>query len=202
MQYDCGYCDVSPWASLEFRTPCEAVSAPFYEDFEDGLSACYKIYKKGSATTAEVSGEYPYKSTRSFKVNIEGTSDFSNYLVLPELIGDVKNYQISFMAASAESGNAYSRRVAIGVCTDPTDVAGTFSEITTLNLPKARTWEKIVVSLKGYTGQGKYITLKIGHPTMKTNLFVDDIKVEAASGSGSAGTIHTPRTAPDRWLRP
>ncbi|MBR4263401.1 MAG: choice-of-anchor J domain-containing protein [Paludibacteraceae bacterium] len=181
VQYDCGYGDVSPWASLEFRTPCEAVSAPFYEDFEDGLSACYTIYKKGSATTAEVSGEYPYNSTRSFKVNIEGISDFSNYLVLPELIGDVKNYQISFMAASAESGNAYSRRVAIGVCTDPTDVAGTFSEITTLNLPKARTWEKIVVSLKGYTGQGKYITLKIGHPTMKTNLFVDDIKVEAAS---------------------
>lgn len=181
VQYDCGYGDVSPWAELTFSTPCEAIAAPLYEDFENGLPECYTVYKKGSATTAEVSGEYPYNSTASFKVNIEGTSDFSNYLVLPELEGDLKNYQISFMAASAESGNTYSRRVAVGVCTDATNVAETYSEITTLDLPKGRTWENIVVSFKGYTGAGKYITLKIGHPSMKTNLFIDDIKVEPAS---------------------
>ena len=181
VQYDCGYGDVSPWAELTFSTPCEAVAAPLYEDFENGLPECYTVYKKGSATIAEVSGEYPYNSTASFKVNIEGTSDFSNYLVLPELEGDLKNYQISFMAASAESGNTYSRRVAVGVCTDATNVAETYSEITTLDLPKGRTWENIVVSFKGYTGAGKYITLKIGHPSMKTNLFIDDIKVEPAS---------------------
>lgn len=181
VQYDCGYGDVSPWAELNFTTPCVAMQAPLYEDFENGLSSCYTIYKKGSATTAEVSGEYPYNSTASFKVNIEGTADFSNYLVLPELEGDLKNYQISFMAASAESGNTYSRRVAVGVCTDVTNVADTYSEITTLDLPKGRTWENIVVSLKGYTGAGKYITLKIGHPSMKTNLFIDDIRVEPAS---------------------
>ena len=183
VQYDCGYGDVSPWAVLEFKTPCVAVSAPFSEDFEDGLPDCFKVYKQGSATTAEVNGEYPYNSMRSFKVNIEGTSGFYNYLILPELEDAVKKYQISFMAASDQSGNTYARRVAVGVCTDANDeaVATTFTEITTLDLPKGRTWENVVVSLKGYTGDGKYIVLKIGHPSMKTNLYIDDIKVEAAS---------------------
>ena len=181
VQYDCGYGDVSPWAELNFTTPCVAMQAPLYEDFENGLSGCFSVFKQGSATTAEVSGEYPYNSMYSFKVNIEGTTGFYNYLVLPELEGDVKKYQISFMAASAESGNTYSRRVAVGVCTDVNDIANSYSEITTLDLPKARTWENIVVSLKGYTGAGKYIVLKIGHPSKKTNLFIDNIRVETAS---------------------
>ena len=39
VQYDCGDGDVSPWAELEFKTLCEAVAVPFYEDFEKrGLS--------------------------------------------------------------------------------------------------------------------------------------------------------------------
>ena len=180
VQYDCGYGDVSPWAELAFRTPCEAISIPYTENFEDGLSTCYTIIKDGSATIAEVSGEYPHNSTKSFKVNIEGTSGFYSYLILPELTGNVKDCQISFWAASTEGGNTYSRQVAVGVCTDPTDKA-TFTELNIFNLPKGRTWENIVVSLKGYAGEGKYIALKIGHASMKTNLFIDDIRVEAAS---------------------
>lgn len=180
VQYDCGNGDVSPWAEYEFQTPCAAISAPYSTDFEEGLPDCFTVFKQGSATTAEVSGEYPYNSTKSFKVNIEGTTGFYNYLILPELTGNVKDYQLSFMAGSEMSGNTYSRRVAVGVCSDASDVA-TFTEIATLDLPKGRQWENIVVSLKGYAGEGKYITLKIGHPSKKTNLYIDNIKVETAS---------------------
>ena len=204
VQYDCGYGDVSPWAELAFRTPCEAISIPYTEDFENGLSSCYTIIKDGSATTAEVSGEYPHNSTKSFKVNIEGTAGFYNYLILPELTGNVKDCQISFWAASAEGGNTYSRQVAVGVCTDPTDKA-TFTELNIFNLPKGRTWENIVVSLKGYAGEGKYIALKIGHASMKTNLFIDDIRVEAASACPKPmfvqATEITPNTAKLSWTK-
>ena len=204
VQYDCGYGDVSPWAELAFRTPCEAISIPYTENFEDGLSTCYTIIKDGSATIAEVSGEYPHNSTKSFKVNIEGTSGFYNYLILPELTGNVKDCQISFWAASAEGGNTYSRQVAVGVCTDPTDKA-TFTELNIFNLPKGRTWENIVVSLKGYAGEGKYIALKIGHASMKTNLFIDDIRVEAASACPKPmfvqATEVTPNTAKLSWTK-
>ena len=180
VQYDCGNGDVSPWAEFDFQTPCAAISAPYSTDFEEGLPDCFTVFKQGSATTAEVSGEYPYNSTKSFKVNIEGTTGFYNYLILPEFNGNVKDYQLSFMAGSEMSGNTYSRRVAVGVCSDASDVA-TFTEIATLDLPKGRQWENIVVSLKGYAGEGKYITLKIGHPSKKTNLYIDNIKVETAS---------------------
>ncbi len=180
VQYDCGNGDVSPWAEFGFQTPCAAISAPYSTDFEEGLPDCFTVFKQGSATTAEVSGEYPYNSTKSFKVNIEGTTGFYNYLILPEFNGNVKDYQLSFMAGSEMSGNTYSRRVAVGVCSDASDVA-TFTEIATLDLPKGRQWENIVVSLKGYAGEGKYITLKIGHPSKKTNLYIDNIKVETAS---------------------
>lgn len=204
VQYDCGYGDVSPWAELAFRTPCEAISIPYTEDFENGLSSCYTIIKDGSATTAEVSGEYPHNSTKSFKVNIEGTAGFYNYLILPELTGNVKDCQISFWAASAEGGNTYSRQVAVGVCTDPTDKA-TFTELNIFNLPKGRTWENIVVSLKGYAGEGKYVALKIGHASMKTNLFIDDIRVEAASACPKPmfvqATEVTPNTAKLSWTK-
>ncbi len=204
VQYDCGYGDVSPWAELAFRTPCEAISIPYTENFEDGLSTCYTIIKDGSATIAEVSGEYPHNSTKSFKVNIEGTAGFYNYLILPELTGNVKDCQISFWAASAEGGNTYSRQVAVGVCTDPTDKA-TFTELNIFNLPKGRTWENIVVSLKGYAGEGKYIALKIGHASMKTNLFIDDIRVEAASACPKPmfvqATEVTPNTAKLSWTK-
>ena len=204
VQYDCGYGDVSPWAEFGFKTPCEAIDMPFAENFENGLSDCYTVIKDGSATVAEVSGEYPFNSTKSFKVNIEGTAGFYNYLILPELTGNVKDCQISFWAASAESGNTYSRQVAVGVCTDPTDKA-TFTELNIFNLPKGRTWENIVVSLKGYAGEGKYIALKIGHASMKTNLFIDDIRVEAASACPKPmfvqATEITPNAAKLSWTK-
>lgn len=204
VQYDCGYGDVSPWAEFGFKTPCEAIDMPFAENFENGLSDCYTVIKDGSATVAEVSGEYPFNSTKSFKVNIEGTAGFYNYLILPELTGNVKDCQISFWAASAESGNTYSRQVAVGVCTDPTDKA-TFTELNIFNLPKGRTWENIVVSLKGYAGEGKYIALKIGHASMKTNLFIDDIRVEVASACPKPmfvqATEITPNAAKLSWTK-
>lgn len=204
VQYDCGYGDVSPWAEFGFKTPCEAIDMPFAENFENGLSDCYTVIKDGSATVAEVSGEYPFNSTKSFKVNIEGTAGFYNYLILPELTGNVKDCQISFWAASAESGNTYSRQVAVGVCTDPTDKA-TFTELNIFNLPKGRTWENIVVSLKGYAGEGKYIALKIGHASMRTNLFIDDIRVEAASACPKPmfvqATEITPNAAKLSWTK-
>lgn len=204
VQYDCGYGDVSPWAEFGFKTPCEAIDMPFAENFENGLSDCYTVIKDGSATVAEVSGEYPFNSTKSFKVNIEGTAGIYNYLILPELTGNVKDCQISFWAASAESGNTYSRQVAVGVCTDPTDKA-TFTELNIFNLPKGRTWENIVVSLKGYAGEGKYIALKIGHASMKTNLFIDDIRVEAASACPKPmfvqATEITPNAAKLSWTK-
>ena len=175
VQYDCGYGDVSPWAEGTFHTPCIRIAAPYSESFEEELSTCYTIIKGGSE--AKVSGEYAYNSTQSFK-SISGKGKY-NYLILPEFSGDVKNYQVSFMAAAIESGNAYARTVTIGVCTDAT--AESFTEVKTLNLPKGHTWESIVVTLQNYKGAGKYIAFRFGNADKESRLFVDNIRIENAT---------------------
>ena len=92
---------------MSFRTPCEAITGTFAENFEGAISTCYTIIKGGAA--AEVSGEYAYNSQKAFKSNsVKGKY---NYLILPEFAGDVKNFQVSFMAAAADAGNTYARTV-------------------------------------------------------------------------------------------
>ena len=135
VQYDCGDGDVSPWAELVFSTPCISINAPFAENFEGELSSCFTIIKEGSA--ANVSTEYAHNSTKAFKSNsVKGKN---NYLILPEFKGDLKNYQVAFMAAAVDGGNTYARSVTIGVCSDAT--AETFTSIKTLDLPRGRQWE-------------------------------------------------------------
>ena len=174
VQYDCGDGDVSPWAEFSFTTPCETISAPFEEDFEGAISDCYTIIK--GSTAAEVSGEYAYNSQKAFKSNsVKGKY---NYFILPEFEGDVKNVQVSFMAASSEGGNTYARTVTVGVCTEAT--AESFTEVKTLDLPKGRTWEQIVVTLKAYGGTGKYIAFRFGNEDKENRLFIDDIHIQTA----------------------
>lgn len=175
VQYDCGDGDVSPWAENSFRTSCEAIKAPFAEDFEEKLSNCFTIIE--GSTAAEVSGEYAYNSQKAFKSN--SAKGKYNYLILPEFNGDVKNFQVSFMAAAVDGGNTYARTVTIGVCTEAT--AESFTEVKTLDLPKGRTWEQIVVTLKAYAGAGKYIAFRFGNEDKENRLFVDDIHIENAS---------------------
>ncbi len=175
VQYDCGDGDVSPWAEGAFHTPCEAISGTFSENFEGEMSTCYTIVK--NSTAAEVSGDYAYNSQKAFKSN--SVKSKYNYFILPEFSGDVKKFQVSFMAAAIDGGNTYSRTVTLGVCTEANEES--FTEVKTLDLPKGRTWEQIVVALKGYTGEGKFIAFRFGNEEKENRLFIDDIKIETAS---------------------
>lgn len=174
VQYDCGDGDVSTWAEMSFRTLCEAISGTFAEDFEGAISTCYTIIK--GSTAAEVSGEYAYNSQKSFK-SYSGKGKY-NYFILPEFNGDVKNFQVSFMAAAVDAGNTYARTVTVGVCTDAT--AESFTEVKTLDLPKGRTWEEIVVTLKAYAGAGKYIAFRFGNEDKENRIFMDNIHIQTA----------------------
>ena len=198
VQYDCGDGDVSPWAEMDFRTPCEAISGSFSEDFENAISTCYTIIKGGA--NAEVSGEYAYNSQRAFKSNsVKGKY---NYFILPEFNGNVQNYQVSFMAASADGGNTYARTVTVGVCTEAT--AEGFTAVKTLNLPKGRVWEQVVVTLKGYNGTGKYIAFQFGNEDKENRLFMDDIRIEAASACPKPMFLEVseinPNSAKLKWI--
>ena len=198
LQYDCGDGDISPWADTTFTTPCSRINAPFVENFEGEFSSCIAVVKNGSA--AAVSSEYAYNSTKAFK-SYSAKSNY-NYLILPEFNGNVKNFQVSFMAAALEGGDTYARTITIGVCTEPTEAA--FTQVKTLTLPKGRQWESIIVSLKGYTGTGKYIAFRFGSEEKENRLFIDDIRVEAASACPKPMFVEvseiTPNSAKLQWV--
>lgn len=198
VQYDCGDGDVSPWAELSFRTPCAAITTPFFENFEGELSSCFTIVKEGSA--AAVSSEYAYNSNKSFK-SVSASGKY-NYLILPEAKNNVSAFQVSLWAAAQESGNTYARTVTIGVCTEAT--AEAFTEFKTLSLPQGRKWEQITVSLASYAGAGKYVALRIGNADKENRLFIDDIRVEAASDCPKPMFVEvseiTPNTAKFKWV--
>lgn len=199
VQYDCGDGDVSPWAELEFRTPCSAIRVPFVENFEDDLLDCFTIIQNGSA--AAMSSEFPHNSAKAFKsVSKSGTN---NYLILPESSAAVKQYQVSFWAAAQENGNVYARTITVGVCNEAT--ASSFTELTTLNLPVGRRWEQINVSLAGYKGNGKYIAFRFGNADKENRVFIDDIRIEAASECPKpifvTASAITPESASLRWTK-
>lgn len=198
VQYDCGDGDVSPWAELSFRTPCAAITTPFFENFEGEFSSCFTVIKEGSA--AAVSSEYAYNSNKSFK-SVSASGKY-NYLILPEAKNNVSAFQVSLWAAAQESGNTYARTVTIGVCTEAT--AEAFTEIKTLSLPQGRKWEQITVSLASYAGAGKYVALRIGNADKENRLFIDDIRVEAASDCPKPMFVEvseiTPNTAKFKWV--
>ena len=196
IQYDCGDGDLSPWAEKSFQTPCTTINLPYSENFESGEATCCTLI----GTT--VSAEFAYNSTQSLKsYSAKGEN---NFFILPELNGDIeaKKCQISFMAAALDGGNTYARTVTIGVCTSPDKES--FTEVKTLELPKGRIWESIVVSLKGYAGNGKYIALRFGNEDKANRLFVDEIKIEGASDCPKPMFAEvyeiTPNTAKLKWV--
>lgn len=168
--------DYSTWGTLVFRTPCEAISVPYTENFETEFSACYTIVND-TAKLARVNGAYPYNSTRAFQFVTRANR--MSYLFLPELDADVKGYQITFMVASELAGSTYGRDLAIGVATDAT--AETFTELKNITLPVGRRWEKVTVSLAGYKGTGRVIAFRSYNATKENHIVIDDIKIEPAS---------------------
>lgn len=179
VQYDCADGDVSEWASLTFSTPCEEIAAPYFDDFENGLDACAFIHDDATAAgwTTTISTEYPYNSQHSLR--FANNAKFWSYYFLPALNDDVKKYQVSFMAASSDASTAYSRDITIGVSTSQS--AESFTELKTISLPQGRKWENVTISLAGYAGSGKYITLRTGSATNKNMIFVDNLSIEPQS---------------------
>lgn len=179
VQYDCGDGDVSPWASLDFQTPCPAITAPYFDDFENGLNPCASVQDDATATgwLTTISTEYPYNSQHALR--FANNKGFFSYYFLPALDDAVKNYQLTFMAATPEASLDYARDITIGVATAQNKE--NFVELKTISLPLGRKWEKITVSLAGYPGSGKYIALRTGSADGKNMIYVDNLSVEPQS---------------------
>lgn len=175
VRYECEDGETSPWAELQFTTPCVAVQVPYTETFEDGLSACYTIVNH--SRRALVNTAYPHNSTKAFQ--FINTVNTKSYLFLPELdVTKIQDYQISFYVASEVSSSSYSRELTIGVADEATE--SSFTELKTITLPQGQKWEYVTISLIGYKGTGKIIAFRSGNATAENHIVIDDITIKAA----------------------
>lgn len=175
VRYECEDGEVSPWAELQFTTPCVAVQVPYTETFEDGLSACYTIVNH--SRRALVNAAYPHNSTKAFQ--FVNTVNTKSYLFFPELdVTKIQDYQVSFYVASEVSSSSYSRELTIGVADEATE--SSFTELKTITLPQGQKWEYVTISLVGYKGTGKIIAFRSGNATAENHIVIDDITIKAA----------------------
>ena len=175
LRYECEDNDYSPWAELQFKTPCAAVVPPYTENFEEGLTDCYTIVKE--SRRAEVSEAYPHNGTKAFQFLTN--SNKYNYLFFPALgVDRVQDYQISFYVASEVTGMSYGREITVGIAESA--VAENFQEWKTVSLPKGRQWERVTISFAGFKGDGKVVALRAGNADAENHIFIDDVTLEKA----------------------
>ena len=175
VRYECEDNDYSPWAELQFKTPCASVIPPYTENFEDGLTDCYTIIR--NSRRAEVSEAYPHNGAKAFQF-LTNRSDY-NYLFFPALeVDNMQDYQISFYVASEVTGRSYGREITVGFAKSATEE--NFQEWKTVSLPQGRQWERVTISFAGFKGDGKVVALRAGNTDAENHIFIDDVTIERA----------------------
>lgn len=175
VRYECEDNDYSPWAELQFKTPCASVIPPYTENFEDGLTDCYTIIR--NSRRAEVSEAYPHNGAKAFQFLTNKNT--YNYLFFPALeVDNMQDYQISFYVASEVTGRSYAREITIGFAKSATEE--NFQEWKTVSLPQGRQWERVTISFAGFKGDGKVVALRAGNTDAENHIFIDDVTIERA----------------------
>ncbi|MCQ2342610.1 MAG: choice-of-anchor J domain-containing protein [Paludibacteraceae bacterium] len=219
----CGDEDKSAWSKeVVFTTLC-LENIPYSMDFDDAADQ-KPVYGTSSYVIPSCWNEsYGSTSYLSYIVNNNGSyytydyaysgsyamylysyyssySDYSNYVVLPEMNMPLDSLQISFKARAMYSYNSsygspsvsnyatssYAHSVRVGTLTDPNDPS-TFEEIETVVLPEvsstpsaselASYWESVTIFLQG--AKGKYICF--ANDFSKSNyVWIDDVMIEKA----------------------
>ena len=167
----CGDTVTSPWRTMSFTTPCEAMTPKAlgtitfseeegYTVGQGGEMPCWTV---GSKTDGATSTYIPYVEASSSTMHngknylklydsysASSTSYIGAYAIMPELnVDDITKYQVNFWARSYNS-SSYNSQLIVGIITDPTDLS-TFVALDTLNLSK-NTWDPFSVGFENYEG--------------------------------------------------
>ena len=160
----------SQWASINFTTPCQAMTPEAmgtitfsdkagYETGSGGEMPCWTVGSKtqGASTTyipyVNNSSTYKHNGNNYLQLYDNSTSSSSNvgaYAIMPELnVDSINKYQVTFWGRSNTSTSA-NNQVIVGVITDPSDMS-TFVPVDTLNLSKSA-WDPYSVGFEHYEG--------------------------------------------------
>ncbi len=177
LQCDCGSGDVTPYASISFQIPCEAIVVDdiYTESFENGFGCWSESSSTGDV--AQVTNTKAYDGTKSLYFNTDA-NEYS-YIVAP-FDADLSDMEISMYMYANTISDDLSAEINIGIVNNPGDM----SEITlikSMELTTGGVWYNIIVDMNGYTGDGKYIVLYAGNSERANQFWLDYIQVQEAS---------------------
>ena len=135
------------------------------------------------STSSSMSGNNClYFSTRS-------TDSYGEqYAILPEMGFDVDTLDMVFNARMSSTSDAAD--IVVGVMTNPEEVS-TFEAVETLT-PASTTYEEMMVSLAGYTGNGRYVAIKCAKPASGyAGFYLDDLTLKVREKSNTLPNTNT-----------
>ncbi len=165
-------------ASIQFATECVPF-ASVDEDFEGSL-ICWSAVQDGNGYPLVLSN-YPEDAHSGSKflyfASQVGYEPADEYLVLPELIS-LENMRLKFYACNDVEEATENATLVVGVMSAPADTAN-FVALDTIVLTTA-TYNQYVVPFTAYTGDGKYVAIKmLAAETALASARIEDVVVEA-----------------------
>lgn len=123
------------------------------------------------------------------------------YVATPELgVDDMKTVEVSFWGTAADMFSADSKNALIvGVMTDPANIA-TFEPVDTVYAHAKYISERYIVSLKNYTGSGKYLAFASKFTDKKNAFFMDNLNIQTAPVAPQPASVKVKNMTPTQFV--
>ena len=174
--------------TLSFRTLCGDMEPPIEENFDDygvGYNVIPTCWTKllnydDTLNEPQIVGNPTSSSPGALRMYCGSNDDGNHYsmIISPRInVSHMSSLQLRLSLRAAYSGTY----IVVGVCDTTTRVGNNFTPVDTLTINNINTWETKLVSLASYTGNGKYLALRMPRSLQTGNgryIFVDDMSLQ------------------------
>ncbi len=203
-------------AAASFATDCEAITSfPYVANFDEltptseghVLPVCWSFINTSTNTTY---APYPTVVQDDYAATLPNSlalvSYFNSYTdydpqdqfaILPEMEG-INGLRMKLLAGGSEDyyGNLYDATFAVGVMTDPED-ASSFVQMASIS-PASEDYAQYTVSFADYSGEGKYIAIKLAAADNSYRVvYIDNLRVEEIPSCMDVEGLNILRVAAD-----
>ena len=209
VQAACSASDQSLWSSgVAFHTACDAISAPYTEDFNSYLTTATSTTAPSSYPNDELplcwsflnrsanSSSYPMaflSSSTTYAVSgnclfFKSSSSTPLYAILPDFTDNIQSLTLHFTYRNEGTGSS-NGTLSVGYMTDPED-ANTFTEVSTFPQITTLTADSVDFSTVPSTASNAYIAFKYtGGSNNNYYLSIDNVGV---TSNGSTPVVTDP----------
>ena len=173
--------------TFSFTTPClPMANLPYTWDFESNNTSGTTSYPLPECWS-RITGSYPYVYNDSYGYGYthsgtkclysygSGTSNIAVLSPIDLVANPLNTLKLSFFARASYYYSYYTYKVLVGVMSNPSD-ASTFETVATFPITSA-TYNEFSMAFNHYTGQGKYLAMKIVTPS-SYSIYVDDVTLD------------------------